>query len=424
MARCGSNSRMVPQNGGDLDPVIVEAVRTPVGRYRGALSRVRPDDLAAVVLDASLSRAPAAKKALGEVVFGATNQAGEDNRNVARMAALLAGLPYEVPAVTVNRLCGSGLEAIIAAARAIRLGDYEVMVAGGVESMSRAPYVMNKAEEALPRTPPGIFDSSLGWRFPNPRMRERFELHSMGETAENVAERYDVSREDQDAFALTSHQRADAAWKDGAFDREVVSVPIPKRKKEPEAAFDRDEGVRPDTSLEKLAALRPVFREGGTVTAGNSSPLSDGAAAVVVTSRVWATAQGLAPLATVRAWAATGVHPNYMGIGPVTATRSALKRANLGVNDIEIVELNEAFAAQSLACIRELGLDPKKVNLRGGAIALGHPIGSSGARIVVTLAHLMRDRQARYGLATLCIGVGQGLAMILEREPGPPEHSS
>jgi acetyl-CoA C-acetyltransferase len=399
------------------EAVIVDGLRTPIGKFRGGLSGVRPDDLAAHVIRALLDRNEAAKAAVEEVVFGDTNQAGEDNRNVARMATLLAGLPYEVSGVTVNRLCGSGLEALIQASRAIRLGDHDVVVAGGVESMSRAPYAMPKPEEPFPRKPPKVYDTSLGWRFQNPKMEERFPLISMGNTAENVAKEHAVSREDQDAFALKSHQKAMAAWEAGRFADEVVPVETPPpHKKAPPGTFDKDECIRPDTSLEKLAKLPTVFdREHGTVTPGNASPLNDGAASLLVTSDAWAEANGAKPIARVVATGVAGVHPNTMGIGPVPSTRKALKKAGLEVSDIDLVELNEAFAAQSLACIRELGFDEEKVNVNGGAIALGHPIGCSGARIVVTLIHEMRRRSARYGLATLCIGVGQGLAVILER---------
>jgi len=322
-----------------------------------------------------------------------------------------------VPAVTVNRLCGSGLEALIQASRAIRLGDHEVIVAGGVESMSRAPYAMPKAEERLPRKPPQIYDTSLGWRFQNPKMEERFPLISMGNTAENVAKEHSISREDQDAFALRSHQKAVAAWEAARFADEVVPVTTPPaHRKAPPGTFEKDECIRPDTSLAKLAKLPTVFdRERGTVTPGNASPLNDGAASLLVTSDTWAEANGAKPLARVVATGVAGVHPNVMGMGPVPSTRMALDKAGLNVSDIDLVELNEAFAAQSLACIRELGLDEDRVNVNGGAIALGHPIGCSGARIVVTLVHEMRRRSARYGLATLCIGVGQGLAVILER---------
>lgn len=398
------------------DALILDGVRTPIGKHRGALSAVRPDDLAAHVLSALLARNPEAKESVEEVILGATNQAGEDNRNVARMATMLTDLPFEVTGVTVNRLCGSGLEAVIQASRALRLGDADVIVAGGVESMTRAPYAMPKADEAFPRTPPVVYDTSLGWRFQNPRMAERFPLISMGETAENVAAEHGVSREDQDAFALASHQKAARAWESGRFADELAPVTIPAAKKGASPTLvDRDESVRPDTTLEALAKLRPVFKMDGSVTAGNSSPLNDGAAAVLLASSRWAKEHRARPLARIVASAVAGVHPNVMGIGPIPATRKVLARAGLRADQIDLVELNEAFAAQSLACVRELGLDPAKVNVNGGAIALGHPIGCSGARIVVTLAHELRKRGARYGLATLCIGVGQGLAVLLER---------
>ncbi len=398
------------------EAVLIDAVRTPIGKHRGGLARVRPDDMAAHVLGALLDRNAPAREHVEEVLLGATNQAGEDNRNIGRMTALLAGLPYEVTGVTLNRLCGSGLEAVIQASRAIRLGDQDLVVAGGVESMSRAPYAMPKAEEPYPRRPPPIYDTSLGWRFPNPKMKERFPLISMGETAENVAEKYGVSREDQDAFALESHQKAAAAWEKGAFEEEVVPVTVPPaHKRASETVVERDESIRADSSLEALAKLRTVFRDGGTVTAGNSSPLNDGAAVVLMASDEVAKAHGLSPIARIRATAVAGVEPNYMGIGPIPATTKALDRAGLTAADLDLVELNEAFAAQSLACIRELGLDPAKVNVNGGAIALGHPIGCSGARIVGTLLHGMKKRDATLGLATLCIGVGQGLAVIVER---------
>lgn len=396
--------------------VIVDALRTPIGKYRGALSAVRPDDMAADLIAALLERHPDAKAALEEVVLGNTNQAGEDNRNVARMAVLLAGLPDEVTGVTVNRLCGSGMEALVQVARAIEVGDLEVAIAGGVESMTRAPYAMPKANEAFPRRPPPIYDTSLGWRFENPRMKARFPLISMGETAENVAEEHGISRADQDAFALASQQKAAAAWEAGRFADEVVPVVSPPANKKAEPGrLERDESIRPDTTLEKLSALAPVFRKGGTVTAGNSSPLNDGAAMLLVTSERWAKERGIEPLARVVSRGVAGVHPNMMGIGPVPAARKALAKAGLTAKDLDLVELNEAFAAQALACIRALELDESRVNVNGGAIALGHPIGSSGARIVGTLAHEMKRRDARYGMATLCIGVGQGLAVILER---------
>jgi acetyl-CoA acyltransferase len=399
------------------DTVILDGLRSPIGRLRGGLSGVRPDDLAAHVIVQLLERQPAAKAAVEEVILGCTNQAGEDNRNLARMAGLLAGLPDEVTGVTVNRLCGSGLEAIVQAHRAIRNGDHRVVLAGGAESMSRAPYSMEKPSEAFPRKPPAIYDTSLGWRYPNPKLKERLGgLISMGETAENVAERHGVSRADQDAFALDSHRKAAAAWEAGRFTDEVVAVPTPPpRRKAPPGLVERDESIRPDTSLEKLGKLRAVFRDGGSVTAGNSSSLNDGAAALVLASADWAEGEGLKPVARVVASAVAGVDPNVMGIGPVPATRKVLERTGLSVEDFGVVELNEAFAAQSLAVIRELRLDPEKVNVNGGAIALGHPIGCSGARIVVTLLNAMEQQDATLGLATLCIGVGQGLALVVER---------
>jgi 3-oxoadipyl-CoA thiolase len=395
---------------------VLDALRTPIGRYRGALAAVRPDDLAALTLSALLERNQGAAPLLDQVVLGATNQAGEDNRNVARMASLIAGLPYEVPGVTVNRLCGSGLEAINDAARMIAVGEATVAIAGGVESMTRAPFSMPKASEAFDRTPPPVYDTTLGWRYPNPRMAARFELISMGETADNVAEKYQISREDQDAFALESHRRACAAWEAGAFAPEVIPVPLASKKKgEPAEFLARDEGPRADSSLEKLARLPAAFRKGGSVTAGNSSTLNDGAAAVLLASEETVRAHNLTPLARIVTAATAGVDPSYMGEGPIPATRKALTRAGLQASDLDLIELNEAFAAQSLACIRALELDPARVNVNGGAIALGHPIGASGARIVATLVHAMKARNARRGLASLCIGVGQGIATLFER---------
>lgn len=397
------------------DAVVVDAVRTPLGKLRGGLSAMRADDLAAFVLRSILDRVPEANALPLEIVFGATNQAGEDNRNVARMAALLAGLPYEVTGVTVNRLCGSGLDAVIQASRMVRLGEREVVIAGGVESMTRAPFAMERSTEAFPRTPPRVYDSRLGWRFPNPRMEQRFPLLSMGETAEEVAARCHVTREDQDAFAALSHRRAAHAEANGWFARERVPVHVAGAKSEPTIALAVDESIRADTTVESLARLSPVFRSGGTVTAGNSSPMNDGAAAVLVASSAWASARGLRPLARIVGAEVAGVDPSLMGLGPVPATRALLARHGLTVDDLDLVELNEAFAAQALACVRELRLDPARVNVAGGAIALGHPIGCSGARIVATLAHGMQRANARYGLATACIGVGQGIALLLER---------
>ncbi len=393
---------------------VVDAVRTPIAKYRGALASVRPDDLAAHVVRALVARQADLAARVDQVVFGATNQAGEDNRNVARMASLLAGLSYEVAAVTVNRLCGSGLEAVADAARMIAVGESEVAIAGGVESMTRAPFSMPKATEAYDRTPPALWDTTLGWRYPNARLAERFPLLSMGETAENVADKHAISREDQDAFALTSHARAAAAWRAGAFDAEVVPVAVAQRKG-PDVAFDRDESVRADASVEALARLAPAFRKGGSVTAGNSSPLNDGAAAVLLASEQAVLASGAVPLARVVGSATAGVEPNFMGEGPIPATQRLLARTGRRIGDLDAVELNEAFAAQALACIRALDLDPARVNPRGGAIALGHPIGASGARIVATLVHGMRARGDSLGLAALCIGVGQGTATLFER---------
>ena len=386
------------------EAVILSAVRTPIGRYGGALSDVRPDDLAALVIKAAVERAGVDPGEIEDVYFGAANQAGEDNRNVARMSALLAGLPQSVAGVTVNRLCASGLSAVVGAAHAIRAGDGELFVAGGAESMSRAPLVTAKPDYGDGTT----WDTTLGWRFPNPRMEEMFPLESMGETGENVAERYGVTREEQDAFALQSHRRWAAAQEAGRFADELVPV----------GEVDRDEHPRPDTSLEKLAALKPAFREGGTITAGNASGINDGAAALVVASGEKARELGVEPLGRFVASAVAGVDPRYMGIGPVPAVQKLLARAGIEAADLDLVELNEAFASQSLQVIRELGLDPERVNVNGGAIALGHPLGMSGARLAVSLLHELRRREGRYGLATLCVGVGQGQAAIFERDGG------
>jgi 3-oxoadipyl-CoA thiolase len=382
------------------EAVILSAVRTPVGRYGGALAGVRPDDLAALAISAAVERAGVPPEQIEDVYFGAANQAGEDNRNVARMAALLAGLPEEVAGVTVNRLCASGLSAVIGACHAIRAGDGELFVAGGVESMSRAPLVMGKPENGDQT----VWDTTLGWRFPNPRMESMFPLESMGETGENVAERWSISREEQDAFALESQRRWAAADEAGRFAEELVPV----------GDVERDEHPRPDTNAEKLAALKPAFREGGSLTAGNSSGINDGAAALVVASEEKAEQLGSQPLGRFVGSAVAGVDPRVMGIGPVPAVRKLLERAGLDVNDLDLVELNEAFASQSLQVIRELGLDPERVNVNGGAIAIGHPLGMSGARLVVSLLHELRRREGRYGLATLCVGVGQGQAAIFE----------
>ena len=386
------------------EAVVLSAVRTPIGRYGGALSGERPDDLAALVIREAVERAGIDPAEIEDVYFGAANQAGEDNRNVARMGALLAGLPQSVAGVTVNRLCASGLSAVVGAAHAIRAGDGELFVAGGVESMSRAPLVTAKPEYGDGTT----WDTTLGWRFPNPRMEEMFPLESMGETGENVAERYGITREDQDAFALQSHRRWAAAQEAGRFVDELVTV----------GDVDRDEHPRPDTSLEKLATLKPAFREGGTITAGNASGINDGAAALVLASEEKARGLGVEPLGRFVASAVAGVDPRVMGIGPVPAVQKLLARAGIEASDLDLVELNEAFASQSLQVIRELELDPERVNVNGGAIALGHPLGMSGARLVVSLLHELRRREGRYGLATLCVGVGQGQAAIFERDGG------
>ncbi len=397
---------------------IVEALRTPVGRFGGALASVRPDDLAALVVRAVVHRSGIDPALIEDVILGAANQAGEDNRNVGRMAALLAGLPAEVAGQTVNRLCGSGLQAINAAAHAIAVDDGDVFIAGGVESMTRAPYVLGKAEAAWDRGPREMYDTTLGWRFTNPRLAEQHHPYSMGETAENVVERYgdgiDVSRERQDAFALRSHERAVAAIEEGLFEDQIVPVEVPQRKGDP-ILVTRDEHPRSDTSREALAKLRPIFREGGSVTAGNSSGINDGAAATLVVEAERARELGLRPLARVVSTAVAGVDPAIMGVGPVPASRKALARAGIGVDDLDLIELNEAFAAQSLVCIDELGLDPEKVNVTGGSIAIGHPLGSTGARLMTVLLHELRRRNGRYGLVTMCIGVGQGIATVVER---------
>ena len=385
-----------------------------MGRYGGQLKDVRPDDLAAIAIKEAVTRASVNPNDVDDVILGCANQAGEDNRNVARMALLLAGLPVEVPGQTVNRLCGSGMQATIAAAREIQAGGADVIVAGGVESMTRAPWVMAKPDGAYPRGPQTAFDTALGWRLVNPKMAEMYGTLQMGETAERVALKYEISREDQDAFALRSHQRAIAAQSSGRLAEEIVSVDV-AQKKGAAIRLAVDEGPRADSTLEALARLRPAFAEDGSVTAGNSSPLNDGAAALVLMSAEEARKRGLQPLARFVAAAAAGVHPDYMGIGPVPSSLKALQKAGLEPKDMEVVELNEAFASQSLACVRLLGLDEDRVNVNGGAIALGHPLGCSGARLVGTLVREMGHRDARYGLATMCIGVGQGIASIWER---------
>ena len=381
--------------------IVLSAVRTPVGRYGGALSHVRPDDLAATAIAAAVERAGVEPGEIEDVYFGAANQAGEDNRNVARMGALLAGLPESVAGVTVNRLCASGLSAVVSACHAVAAGDGDLFVAGGAESMSRAPLVMAKPDKAFPRGDQTVYDTTLGWRFPNPRLEELYPLESMGETGENVAERWGVSREEQDAFALRSQQR----WAAADFSDELVAVD----------GVGVDEHPRPDTDLDKLATLKPAFRSNGTVTAGNSSGINDGAAALVIASEEKANDLGAEPLGSFVGAAVAGVDPRVMGIGPVPAVKKLLARTGIEAGELDLVELNEAFASQSLVVIRELGLDPEKVNVKGGAIALGHPLGMSGARLVVTLLHELGRRGGRYGLATLCVGVGQGQAALFER---------
>ncbi len=396
-------------------PVVVEGLRTPFGRYGGSLREVRPDDLAAHAIRALLDRTGVDPGQVDDVILGAANQAGEDNRNVGRMAALLAGMPIEVAGQTVNRLCGSGMQAVIDAAHAVIAGDGDLFVAGGAESMTRAPFVLAKPSAAFPRGEQTLYDTTLGWRFANPRLADAHYPYSMGETAENVVEKCGVTREDQDRFALASHQRWAAAQAAGRFADEIVPIDVPAGKGA-STTFDRDEHPRPETTLEQLAALKPAFKRdaSGSVTAGNSSGINDGAAALLVTSETRAAELGLRPIARMLSSAVAGVEPSTMGLGPIPASRKALERAGLAVSDMDLVELNEAFAAQALPVIRELGLDPAKVNVNGGAIAIGHPLGASGARLVATLLHEMRRRGARHGLATMCIGVGQGIASVWE----------
>ena len=394
--------------------LLVDAVRTPIGRHGGALARVRPDDLAAAVIQALVKRTGVEASSVDDVILGCANQAGEDTRNVARMALLLAGLPVEVPGQTVNRLCGSGLQALASAAQAIRAGEGDVFIAGGVESMSRAPWVMLKPEDGFPKTVPPTADTTIGWRFVNPRMPREWTI-SLGETAEEVARCFGITREEQDAFAYESQQRTKRALDEDRFRDELVPVEIPAKAGSP-TIVTRDEHPRPDTTLDVLRGMRPAFvKDGGTVTAGSSSGINDGASAALVMSGDAAKGVSNRPLARIVATAVAGVAPNVMGIGPVPATRKVLERAGLTIDDLDLIELNEAFAAQAIACIRQLGADPERVNVNGGAIALGHPLGASGARIVATLAHELRRRGKRYGLATMCIGVGQGIATILER---------
>ncbi len=395
------------------EAVILSAVRTPVGRYGGILKDVRPDDLAALVIAEAVQRARIDADSVEDVILGCANQAGEDNRNVARMALLLVGLPIHLAGQTVNRLCGSGLQAVNSAAQAIQTGMGDTFVAGGVESMTRAPFVLGKADSAFSRNMK-LEDTTLGWRFMNPKLTAVHHPYSMGETAENVAEKYGISRADQDAFALRSHQRAVAAQQSGRFGAEIVPVTIPQKKGEP-VIVALDEHPRADTTLQKLAALKPAFRKDGSVTAGNSAGINDGAAALVMMAQSRAQKFGLRPRARIVASAVAGVDPAYMGLGPIPATRKVLQRAGLSIKDMDLVELNEAFAVQVLECVRELEIDEEKLNVNGGSIALGHPLGCSGARLVVTLLHELERRGGRYGLATMCIGVGQGIATIIER---------
>jgi 3-oxoadipyl-CoA thiolase len=397
-------------------PVIVDGLRTPFGRYGGALRDLRPDDMAAHVIRTLVERNAVDPESIDDVILGAANQAGEDNRNVGRMAALLAGLPVEVPGQTVNRLCASSMQAIASAAHAVVAGDGQLFVAGGVESMTRAPYVMAKPSAAFPRGEQVLHDTTLGWRFTNPRLADAYYPYSMGETAENVVERRAIGREAQDAFALRSQQRWAAARAEGRFADEVVPVAVPGPRRGETTEVTVDEHPRPETTLEQLAKLKPAFRRdaSGSVTAGNSSGINDGAVAALVTSEARARELGWRPLARMVSSAVAGVDPATMGLGPIPASRLALARAGLTVADLDLVELNEAFAAQAIPCMDELGLDPEKVNVNGGAIAIGHPLGASGARLVATLLHEMRRRGARYGLATMCVGVGQGMATVWE----------
>jgi 3-oxoadipyl-CoA thiolase len=396
------------------EPWVISAVRTPIGRYGGALAGVRPDDLAATAIRAVVERSGIDPTLIEDVILGCANQAGEDNRDVARMALLLAGLPVEVGGLTVNRLCGSGLQAVNSAAHAIAAGDGDVFIGGGVESMTRAPYVMAKPATAFDRGPRELEDSTLGWRFVNPALAAMHYPYSMGETAENVAERWSVDRERQDAFALASHRKAVRAIDEGRFDAQIVPVTIPTKRGDP-VVVERDEHPRADTSTEALAKLRPAFREGGTVTAGNSSGINDGASAVLLVEADRARELGLRPMTRIVSTAVAGVDPAIMGYGPVPASRKALERAGITADDLDLVELNEAFASQSVVCIDELGLDPEKVNVNGGAIALGHPLGMSGARLITMLSHELCRTGKRWGLATMCIGVGQGIATVVER---------
>ncbi|MCL5952632.1 MAG: acetyl-CoA C-acyltransferase [Chloroflexi bacterium] len=395
------------------EAVIVDALRTPVGRYGGILKDVRSDDLAALCIGEILKRNHLDANLVEDVVFGCTNQAGEDNRNVARMALLLAGMPVTVGGQTINRLCGSGLNAVNSAAQAIKVGEGDVFIAGGTESMTRAPFVFSKADAPFPRDVK-VFDSTIGWRFTNPKMVEKYPPLGMGETAENVAEKYRITREEQDEFSFKTQKKWGAAHAAGKFNDELVNVVIPQRKGDP-IVVSKDEHPRPETTMEQLAKLQPAFKKGGTVTAGNSSGINDGAAAVLLMESKTAERLGYKPLARVVASAVAGVDPSYMGLGPIPATRKALQRAGLSIKDIDLIELNEAFAAQAIPCMRELEMDPAKVNVNGGAIAIGHPLGSTGARILSTLIHEMKRQGSHYGLVTMCIGVGQGIATIVEQ---------
>ena len=399
------------------DVYVVDGCRSPMGKLGGQLALVRPDDLAAHTVRRLLERNPDLDPmAIEDIQWGAANQAGEDNRNVARMAALLAGLPIEIPGATVNRLCGSGMQAVVSASHALSAGWGEVMIAGGSESMSRAPYVISKAEKGFATGLPDSADTVLGWRLINPEMERLYPPITLGMTAEVVAEKYDVSREDQDAFALSSHRKALAAVEAGRFSDEIEPIEAPTDpRRRSTALIENDEGPRADTTIEALTKLAPVFKEGGTVTAGNSSPMNDGAAALLIATEAGLERHGLTPMARIVSTAAAGVHPDVMGIGPVPASEKAMERAGIGANDLDLVEVNEAFASQALATIRMLGLDPEMVNVNGGAIAIGHPLGASGARILVTLIHELARRQGNYGLATMCIGVGQGISTVVER---------
>jgi 3-oxoadipyl-CoA thiolase len=402
-------------SGKTIEAFVIDAVRTPMGRYRGALAGVRPDDMAAHTIAAAVERTGLDPETVTDVYWGAANQAGEDNRDAARMASLLAGLPVEVPGVTVNRLCASGLEAVNQASRALRLGEGDLYIAGGAESMSRAPWVVPKPEAGLPRGPQTMHDTALGWRLVNPRMAERYSTESMGETGENVAERYGISREEQDRFALQSHKRAVAAARGGRFADELLPIEAPSANgRGAPSVVDADEGARADTSMDKLAKLRPAFREGGTVTAGNASTLNDGAACLVLGSADRAETLGVEPLARIVSIGVAGVDPAYMGTGPIPAIRRAVEAAKLSLDEVDLIEINEAFASQVLACAGELGIDEERLNVNGGAIALGHPLGCSGARLMTTLAWELRRRGARYGIAALCVGVGQGVATLIE----------